>query len=157
MKILFLTSRLPYPLDKGDKLRAFHQIKALSKYANIYLASITENDTPKEHVDALQPYLTQCHLLRITNMERISSLAKALGSKLPFQTAWFYSPTIHEHMKEVIADIQPDVIFVQLARMAEYRFDFDSIKVIDYMDAFGVGMERRASISKGLSQWLYKI
>jgi len=29
MKILILLSRVPFPLEKGDKLRAYHQIKGL--------------------------------------------------------------------------------------------------------------------------------
>ena len=31
MKLIYLTSRFPYPINKGDKLRSYHQIKELSK------------------------------------------------------------------------------------------------------------------------------
>ena len=37
MKIVFLLSRVPYPLEKGDKLRAFQQIKGLSAKHEIHL------------------------------------------------------------------------------------------------------------------------
>ena len=37
MKILVVLSRIPYPLDKGDKLRAFYQIKELAKNNDVYL------------------------------------------------------------------------------------------------------------------------
>ncbi len=31
LRILYLCHRVPYPPDKGDKIRAFHQIRALSQ------------------------------------------------------------------------------------------------------------------------------
>ena len=43
MKILVVLSRVPYPLEKGDKLRAYHQIRVLSQYYDIYLIAL--NDT----------------------------------------------------------------------------------------------------------------
>ena len=42
MKLLILTSRFPYPINKGDKLRAYYQIKELSKQFEIHLISISD-------------------------------------------------------------------------------------------------------------------
>ena len=42
MKIFVLLSRFPYPLEKGDKLRAFHQIKELSKKHEIILCALSD-------------------------------------------------------------------------------------------------------------------
>ena len=51
MKLLILTSRFPFPLNKGDKLRAYHQIKELSKKNNICLISLTEKEIAKEELN----------------------------------------------------------------------------------------------------------
>ena len=57
MKIFVLLPRIPYPLEKGDKLRAFNQIKQLAKHNEIVLCAL--NDNPKvnqpEAFRALQP------------------------------------------------------------------------------------------------------
>jgi len=50
MKLLIITSRFPYPLDKGDKLRAYYQIKELSKHNEIFLISTTEYDIKKQDI-----------------------------------------------------------------------------------------------------------
>jgi polysaccharide biosynthesis protein PslH len=42
MKLVFLTSRFPYPLEKGDKLRSYHFIKELSKSHEVILISLNE-------------------------------------------------------------------------------------------------------------------
>ncbi len=40
MKLFVLTSRIPFPLEKGDKLRAYHQLKELSKSPTLYLCAL---------------------------------------------------------------------------------------------------------------------
>ena len=47
MKLIYLTSRFPYPINKGDKLRSYHQIKELSKQNDIYLISLSETKISK--------------------------------------------------------------------------------------------------------------
>ena len=53
MKLIYLTSRFPYPINKGDKLRSFHQIKELSKQNDIYLISLSEIKVPKSSIKQL--------------------------------------------------------------------------------------------------------
>jgi len=43
-KIAIVLSRFPYPLNKGDKLRAFHQIIFLAKQNDIFLYCLITND-----------------------------------------------------------------------------------------------------------------
>ena len=47
-KLVIMLSRFPYPLEKGDKLRAFHQIKELSKTYAITLLATTDCPVKKE-------------------------------------------------------------------------------------------------------------
>jgi hypothetical protein len=49
MKIFVLLSRFPYPLDKGDKLRAYYQIKELSAFHEIHLCCLDDNNIPKSY------------------------------------------------------------------------------------------------------------
>lgn len=157
MKILFLTSRFPYPLEKGDKLRAYYQIREISKLHDVYLISIVEDDPQKSDLEKIRPLVKELHLIRIESTERVFSLFKAFSSGIPYQIAWFYSPKIHEHIEEITTTIGPDHIFCQLTRMAEYCKNMTIPKTLDYMDSFGVGMKRRANVAKGFSKFLYNM
>ncbi|MGB0425239.1 MAG: hypothetical protein ACPGED_12990, partial [Flavobacteriales bacterium] len=42
MKLFVLVSRVPFPLEKGDKLRAYHQIKQLSKEFDVHLCCLND-------------------------------------------------------------------------------------------------------------------
>ena len=157
MKILCLTSRFPYPLEKGDKLRIFHQIVGLAALHDIYLIAVTDKAHTKADLEMLAPYTKGLYVIRISPWERWISLFKALFSGLPFQTAWFYSPDVHNHINNIVSEVKPDHIFCQLARMAEYAINQPFKKTLDYMDCFGKSMSKRAKVAKGLNAWLHKI
>ena len=144
MKILFLTSRFPYPLEKGDKLRAYHFIKGLAGNHEIHLASVSDsavNDTDFEELNKL------CKSIKVfrINLAGIGlSIAKSFFGNFPLQSAYFYNKGIRNKMLKYGGSISPDVIVCMLTRMSRYAEAFTGIpKLLDYQDAFSKGVERR--------------
>ena len=66
-----MLSRFPYPLEKGDKLRAFHQIKELSKKYSITLIATTDNSVKKESIEQLKIYCTTIYIFRLNKISII--------------------------------------------------------------------------------------
>lgn len=155
MKILYLTSRFPYPLEKGDKLRAYYQIESLSKEHEVHLISISDDDQSKNDLEKLRAITSSLHIIRISPWERYTSLLKALWTGVPFQIAWFHSKSCQDMIEDLVLTIKPDHVFCQLPRMAEYCLNLPYPKTLDYMDSFGVGMIRRANVVKGLLSKIY--
>jgi len=56
MKILYLAHRIPFPPDKGDKLRAFRQIEHLGKRHDVTLACFVDDKADRVHIDALRDH-----------------------------------------------------------------------------------------------------
>ena len=149
MKLIYLTSRFPYPINKGDKLRSFHQIRELSKQNDIYLISLSEIKVPKSSIKQLDKYCKSVHVYHISLINRIFNLFKTLINNRPFQVNYFYHRKIQKKINSNISVIKPDHIFCQLVRTALYVKDEHSIpKTLDYMDALSKGLERRIKISK---------
>lgn len=154
--MVILTSRFPYPLEKGDKLRLFHQLKDLSANFEIYLISITDYGVDKHHLEKIRPYVTELHCFRFDGFLRYLSILKYLFTKIPLQVRFFYNKSIARNINELIDRIKPNHIYCQLARMAEYTKQLPYDKTIDYMDAFGVGMERRAMVATYFTRYVYQ-
>ena len=58
MKIFVLLPRIPWPLEKGDKLRAYNQIKQLAKNNEVVLCALnTDKKINKEDMIPLGPYI----------------------------------------------------------------------------------------------------
>jgi len=143
MKLLFLTSRLPYPLDKGDKLRAYHFIKELSKTHEVVLFSLNDQSPSKEAEQEMLKYCKRVEVYQLSKLTIFFNLLLNLFSKLPFQVAYFFHKKAEERLQEIIQEEQPDLIFYQLVRMAEYAVKADIPKAIDYMDVLSVGVKKR--------------
>jgi sugar transferase (PEP-CTERM/EpsH1 system associated) len=158
MKLAVLLSRFPYPLEKGDKLRAFHQIKELSKNHEIYLICLTDQKIHETWRNEVQKYCKELHVFKLNFFFIYLNTFKQLFTDKPFQTGYFYSTPIKRKIDQLLNTIKPDHIYCQLIRTAEYVKNIHDIpKTIDYMDALGKGMHRRAEISSGIRKYLFQV
>ena len=142
-KILIVTSRIPWPLDKGDKLRAYHQIKSISEYADVYLFCLDHSSANKSTPAELKSLCKEIHIQTIGKAEAVSNLIKNIFSQLPFQVAYFCNEKIHRAFDHFAESVKPDLIYSQLIRTAPLVKNRKEKKILDYMDVFSKGVERR--------------
>jgi polysaccharide biosynthesis protein PslH len=144
VKLLVITSRVPWPLEKGDKLRIYHQLRELAKTHEIILVAINDQ---KLHLDAdteLRKFCSQIHYLHFSKTTILKNLIGAIFNRLPFQVAYFWNPKAQMIIDEIVEMHKPDRIYCQLIRTTEYVKRQRSIpKILDYMDTFSKGVERR--------------
>lgn len=156
-KILIILSRFPYPLEKGDKLRAFHQIKELSKHFEINLFAISDKEVSESEKAKLREYCSSIHIERIKKLQIVIGLLRSLVNGKPFQVGYFYHPSIKRRLRTLLDNSPFDHIYCQLLRTSEYVKDFHQVsKSIDYMDALAYGMSSRAVQKNWLSSWIYR-
>jgi len=146
MKILILLSRFPYPLEKGDKLRAFQHIKILSKNNDIHLVALSDRKVRQEWINAIQPFCKKIDVLHLTIPGLIAEMSSFFIKRLPLQVGYFTRKKYIQQVHSIIKDSAPDLIYCQLIRTAEYIREIKNTpKVIDYQDAFSRGTAQRAS------------
>ena len=150
MKIGVLLSRFPFPLEKGDKLRAYHQIKQLAKENEIYLCCVSDKTVEPSHFEQLKPYCKDIKIIKLSKLTIILNLIKGLlFSKLPLQVAYFFKKSAKHSVIHFFRNHKVDHIYCQLIRVSEYVKDVNDIpKTLDYMDVLSKGMERRIEKSK---------
>ncbi len=145
MKILVLTSRFPYPLEKGDKLRAFYQIRELSYDHEIILCALSTHKVSEESFQTLAEYCKSIHVFSISTAGSIWNIGMGLMRGLPVQVGYFFRKNIAHKLERIIEQEQPDHLYCQLIRMSEYVRKKHIPKTLDYMDSFSLGMVRRAA------------
>ena len=157
MKILFVTSRVPWPLDKGDKLRAFHQLRSLSLKAEVYLFCI--NDLPLNEI-AIEELKKYCKEIKVVNISKIGvgfNMLSAFFSGLPLQVGYFYNSKIQNEFNKFANRIKADKIYCQLIRTAKLIEGRQEKRVIDYMDVFSKGIDRRIDKVSFFLRGIYKM
>ena len=159
MKIFVLLPRIPYPLEKGDKLRAFNQIKQLAKRNEIILCALNDNLKVNEQdaFHALQPYCQSISFIKINKLQIFGGLVLAFFKGLPLQCGYFYNRKAIKKIDALIAKHKPDMLFGQLLRVAEYIRYKNLPKTIDYQDIFSYGMKRRADIASFVTRPIYNM
>ncbi len=103
------------------------------------------NDTDL-HPDALNILGKFCKTIQVVNLSKVSigiNIFRALFTGNPLQVGYFYSRKAHIAIEKTIKELNPDHIYCQLIRTAEYVRNISTKKTLDYQDVFSKGIDRR--------------
>ena len=120
MNILFLCHRIPFPPNKGDKIRSFNEIKYLSKRHNIFLGTIFEEESEKAYLGILEKYCTE---IQAVHFSRKLKLLKSLFSKKSFSVSNFYDKRLQEYVDRTLKEKKIDAVICYCSSMAKYIFE----------------------------------
>jgi glycosyltransferase involved in cell wall biosynthesis len=156
--LVYIVSRFPFPLEKGDKLRAYYQIRELSKSFNLHLIALTENVVSESHIHELEKFCASVTTYKISKFSSFLSVFFALFTKKPLQVGYFFNFLVNHKIQKQLESLKPNHIFTQLIRTSEYSKNYHNCpKTIDYMDALSKGIERRTEKVGWYSRWIFKL
>jgi sugar transferase (PEP-CTERM/EpsH1 system associated) len=151
--ILFLAHRIPYPPDRGDKIRSWHLLKHLAGLGKVHLACFADDEADAAHLPALREALGdalgEAHV-EIRRTRKAAAGARALIEGRPVLLSLFDSPGIRDFTERMLARPEVESVFAFSAQMAQFvpqelrqRFvmdfvDVDSVKFADYAEAGGL-------------------
>lgn len=157
MKIFIITSRIPYPLEKGDKLRIYHQVKELSKSNEVYLCCLQIGEIHPQAKQELEKITQHVAFVKLNKLRIFINLFLTFFSSKPFQVSYFYQRNAQKKIDSFIKEFEPDHIYAQLIRTSEYvKMKHHIPKTLDYMDSFSLGMSRRSENAPFLFRPLLK-
>lgn len=158
MNILFLAQRVPYPPNKGDKLRSFNQIKFLSQQHDIALVCLTDNERDSRHQQPLTDYCATVDIVPLSSFRsRLQSLC-CLLSDTPLTFAYFHSKALQAIVDEKLKERHWDLIFVYCSSMVQYVQHVHNIpKVIDFVDVDSEKWAQYVEYSTFPKNWIYRL
>ncbi len=122
MNISFICPRIPYPPNRGDKIRSYNIIKYLASKHNIFLFSLIEKEEEKKHKETLETFINYVYTDSIhPTYKKIYSFF-SLFQKFPISVRYFYSNKIQNALDDVIRNYYIDIIFCFCSTTAEYIF-----------------------------------
>ena len=120
MKILYLSHRIPYPPNKGDKIRSFNEIKYLTTNHEIHLACLADDPKDLKYEDDLKAFCKSTNVVLINpRLAKLKSIFYLL-TKQPLTIPYFYSRKLQRTIDHLLMTIDFDVIFCFSSPMAEY-------------------------------------
>jgi sugar transferase (PEP-CTERM/EpsH1 system associated) len=120
MRVLFLTHRLPYAPNRGDRLRAFHILKALRGRAKVHLISLVHDDQEIAHRGDLDDLAETVHVCEVPRLGNYVRGALSLPSRKPLTHSLLDSPRVLPAAVEVVERHRPDVVLSFCSGMAAF-------------------------------------
>jgi len=147
MNILYLAHRIPFPPNKGDKLRAFRQLEFLSRNHRVWCACFIDDPRDLRHIATLR---THCHQLGTVRLRRTSAMLRGLTGLAKggsFTESFYTCRQMRRLIHDWSAETPFDAVVAFSSSMAEYALtvpaarrildlcDLDSQKWNDYAQA----------------------
>jgi sugar transferase (PEP-CTERM/EpsH1 system associated) len=156
LKILYLAHRIPYPPNKGEKIRCFHQLQFLSARHSIDLFCFADSAKEAEGSQALKAFCRHVHVETLLPRTGYLRLARGLFADLPASVAYYDSLSMHAAVQEAVRTGNYDLIFVYCSSMAQFvPLSAQVPKVIDFVDADSSKWTQYSRCSAFPLSWLY--
>src|ERR1700761_6850539 len=157
-KILFLAHRVPFPPNKGDKIRAFHILEHLSRTHEIWLGACADDAADMQHLTmARSRYAGACFGLT-TRSGRSANMALAGLTNQPMSVARFHQTGLERWTRDVLRDVKPDLVYIYSSAMARYvvgRLPPATGLIVDFVDADAEKWRAYANEKKAPGRWIY--
>ncbi len=97
-----LLSRVPYPLEKGDKLRAFHHLKEINERHKGLLVCLNDGKQNPDVTKTLSQNCTQLHIIKLSHTLIFVYLVQGIYNATPYRISFFYHTTAPEQNTEIL-------------------------------------------------------
>lgn len=156
-RVLFLAHRTPFPPNKGEKIRAFWELQALSERCDVDLFCFYDDAEDEKSASHLREYCQGYYSERLSHFWSRARAVFALLEGRPFTTAFFCSRTMAARIQSALARRDYDRIFVFSSSMAQYVEATNSVpKVLDLVDVDSDKWRQYSSHTRWPWPWLWR-
>lgn len=153
-EILFLSHRIPFPPDRGDKIRSHNVLKALAALAPVHVAAFVDDERDMASEPDLAA-LAASHVLARRTKPLPVAAAEALARGTALSLTAFRDRRIQAWVEEALHRHAIDVIYVFSGQMAQYVPEgFKGRVVADLVDVDSAKFRAYAAKSSGPRSWM---
>ena len=158
MRILFLTHRLPYAPNRGDRIRAFYLLREMSRFADVSLFSLVHDDEELAKSTAV-PFTDDVTCRRVHYLANLARGATRLATTRPLTHSLLDAADIHSGLRELVDRHPFDLVVAFCSGMARFALEpplVDRPFVLDMVDVDSVKWDQLANVSRGPRRWIYR-
>lgn len=157
--LLFLCHRIPFPPNKGDKIRSFNMLKVLSRHYDIFLASFVDDPFDWQYADKLDEYCIDKILLNQNKLLAKIKGTTAFVTGKAISIPYYYDRQLAAWVDETVKAKRICKVFVYSSVMAQFldNFSADQItSIVDFVDVDSDKWRQYAEGKTGVAKWIYQ-
>ncbi|HEY1132810.1 MAG TPA: TIGR03087 family PEP-CTERM/XrtA system glycosyltransferase [Roseateles sp.] len=157
MKILYLVHRLPYPPNKGDKVRSYHLLKHLAARHEVHLGSFLDDPDDEQHLPRVRELCKDLHIARLNpRVAKLLSLRGLLSGEA-LSLPYYRDAGLQAWVDETAAREGFDAVVVFSGVMAQYARGLKGVKtLVDFVDVDSAKWRDYAPEHAWPMSWLYR-
>jgi sugar transferase (PEP-CTERM/EpsH1 system associated) len=159
MRILFLSHRIPYPPDKGDKIRAYHEMSGLVKHGHeVHVLAFADDAADLRYETALRQLCASAQVVRLGPARARWRAIRRLFTGTPLSVGYFESSAMRGLVRDRLGLLTPDAVVVFSSTMAQYvPPEMTKHTIVDLVDVDSEKWRAYASGSRSPLSWLHRI
>ncbi|MBU3910128.1 MAG: TIGR03087 family PEP-CTERM/XrtA system glycosyltransferase [Gammaproteobacteria bacterium] len=155
--LLYLAHRLPYPPNKGDKVRSFNLLKHLAKKHRVHLGTFIDDPDDEVHLEKVRSYCATMHVARLTpRIAKLRSLTGLLSGEA-LSLPYYRNAALRDWAMRTCADKRIERAVVFSSVMASYVPDMLRMPtLVDFVDVDSAKWTQYATTHSWPLSWLYR-
>lgn len=159
MRILFLTHRLPYAPNRGDRVRAFHILRNLGTWARVDVVSLVHDEEEASHAGELTGLANTVTIGRVSRIRNLVRAGLLLPTGTPTTHSLLRSGTVRRDLERIVAHRPPDLVLsycTGVAPLAESAALARFPLVLDMVDVDSAKWAALSKTSAWPKSWVYR-
>lgn len=153
-ELLFLAHRVPFPPDRGDKIRGFNILRHLAAKRRVHLVAFADDIADRDPAPEFRQMLASCTVVPRTKANAMAAI-QALATRRPVSLTAFADPAIRAAIEKVRASSPIDRVHCYSGQMAQY-LPGDLPVIMDFADIDSLKFEQLAANARYPISWLLR-
>ena len=157
MKLLYLVHRLPYPPNKGDKVRSYHLLRHLAERHEVHLGTFIDDPDDEQHLPRVQALCASMHAARLNPRTAKLLSLRGLLSGEALSLPYYRDAGLQRWVDDTAARVGFDAVVVFSGVMAQYATGLRGVKtLVDFVDVDSAKWRDYAPEHAWPMSWLYR-
>lgn len=156
--LLFLAHRIPYPPNKGDKIRSWHVLKHLTERYRVHLACFIDDEEDRQHTSKLLDICESCYFATLSPFRGWSRSALGMLSGKPLSLAYYADPGFSKWVQSICQSHEMSAAYVFSSQVADYARAVPGLApraIMDFVDVDSDKWSQYAQAKAWPLRWLY--
>lgn len=158
--LLFLVHRIPYPPNKGDKIRSYHFLKYLVSEYNVYLGTFIDDPDDWHYTDKLDALCAKTHYQGLKPLQaKIKSLQSFITGEA-LSLPYYKNQAMQHWVEQTIKTHSIKKVLIFSSVMAQFVTpllqDGNIDMIVDFVDVDSDKWRQYAAKKHGVARWIYQ-
>lgn len=155
--LLLLAQRIPYPANKGEKIRLLHILRHLAVTHDVHLGTLVDDPDDMQHIQAVRALCASAHFAVLDRKRARVTCLRGLLTGEALSVTFYNDAGLAAWVRETIARVHPGTIVISSSNMAPYVLDLPGAAarcVVDLVDVDSEKWRAYAETDRGPMRWV---